>query len=229
MHATESRPVGLEEWRFEIRGNARSLRPSAALGSSSSSGTRSCARRSRRRWRRPSRCRSSRGPSTCPGARRICVGSRPRSKRRAFERSLDAGAGARVRSREGAASPPGPRPARGRPLRPSVDHAPPVHRRLVVADRVQGACGDLRGAARWLGASAPRGVPVRRLHPLALRADGELRGFLEGRARRSSRSRRRSILAYPTSANERARRRRLLTLSPAETEHPAVRSRGSSR
>ena len=61
-----------------------------------------------------------------------------------------AGAGARVRSRAGAASAPASRPARRRPPRPSLDDAPPVHRRLVVADRVQGSCGDLRRAARGI-------------------------------------------------------------------------------
>ena len=80
-----------------------------------------------------------------------------------------AGASARVRSFEGAASPPGSRPARRRPLRPSVDHAPPVHRRLVVADRVQGACArSTRRSARARSQSLPEGVPLRTLHPLAL-------------------------------------------------------------
>ena len=190
---------------------------SAAPGSVCSSDTPSCARRSRLR-RAASRCSSSRGTSTCPGARRICAG-RPAEMQEAHIRALArAGARARVRSCEGAASPPDPRPARRRALRPSVDHAPPVHRRLVVADRVQGACGDLRRAARGRGPSLPEACSYGDYIRWLSREDGELRSLLEGRAGRSSRSRRPSISDYPTSANDGTRGRGFARSRRAETE-----------
>ena len=200
------------------------LRSSAELGSYSSRDTPSCAPRSQRRAS-ASRCRVVERTVDLPWREEDLRGQPAESKRRTFVRSLEQ---ERARGFDLAHAPL----LRlilvrldDEPLPPSLDHAPPLHRRLVVADRVQGSRGDLRRRSQ-AGSDPvlPEAVPVRTLHPLAL-ARGRRAPRLSGRQSLPVfRSRRLSILAYAdVGEDESPEARDFHTVAWPRPSNPAVR------
>ena len=134
-----------------------------------------------------------------------------RCRRRAFERFSTRTESERVRSCEGAAYSAWFSSGSRTRTTSSVEHAPPLRRRLVLADHVQRACRVYEDAPGGLGASAPRACPYGALHRAGSpRAAPRFRSFWKADSAGSSARRRPLDLGPPARSATTSPGRRLV-------------------